>query len=146
MPYQLLGQVTVDWAVVIYGFCHFWLANLVQTKTIQFAVDFLLSFLLHRYTISNKSQRLVRLSPRLCCWARAWALGCSPRRKGRRQHLNSGWRIERAVAQTNRWPSGPGSRQRNWAVVLLRMTSSASLCWTTSCKRAAALPFFFFIS
>lgn len=82
MPYQLLGQVTVDCAVVIYGFCHFchfffsfFQADLVQTKTIQFAVDFLLSFLLHRYTISNKSRRFVRLSPRLCCRAYAPAVG-----------------------------------------------------------------------
>lgn len=86
MPYQLLRQVTVDCAVVIYGFCHFCLfffwADLVQTKTIQFAVDFLLSFLLHCYTISNKSRRFVPLSPRLCCWSYARASGWSQRTGG----------------------------------------------------------------
>lgn len=50
MAYQPLGQVTVNYcAIVIYGhiefvFFFFFEAGLVQTKTIQFAMDFILGF------------------------------------------------------------------------------------------------------
>lgn len=70
MSYQPLGQVAVDYcAIVIYGLCHrisFFEANLLQTKTIQFAMDFILFFVFSTpfhfstlwYTISNESQSL----------------------------------------------------------------------------------------
>lgn len=93
MAYQPLGQVAVDYcAIVIYGLCHriciFFEAGLVQTKTIQFAMDFAL-FFFHlsstlRYTISNKSQSFVFLSPPLvCCSSNTPALGWSLRTIGK---------------------------------------------------------------
>lgn len=87
-------------------------ADLVQTKTIQFAMDFILFFFLSvrlpstlRYTISNKSQWFVFLSPFQCCSPDAWA-GLQEEDLGQRQHLNSGWGIERALVQTNLWTLG----------------------------------------
>lgn len=102
LVYQPLGQVAVDYcAIVIYGLCHrtyfllgfFFEAGQAQTKTIQFAMDFILPpplaplclFSTLWYTISNKSQRFVFLSPSfLGSLSDTRALGWSLRAIGRR--------------------------------------------------------------
>lgn len=131
MAYQPLGQVAVDYcAIVIYGLYHsiciffffFFEAGRAQTKTIQFAMDFSLSVfppLLSTpwYTISNKSQSFVFLSPSfLCCSSDTAVLAWSQRTGGGRRKRRAmasvstwtlGWGIERASVQTNQWPSRP---------------------------------------
>lgn len=75
-------------------------------------MDFILFFFLSvrlpstlRYTISNKSQWFVFLSPFQCCSPHTWA-SLQEEDLGQRQHLDSGWGIERALVQTNLWTLG----------------------------------------
>lgn len=103
MAYQPLGQLAVDYgAIVIYGLCHrisIFLLKQARFKQrqfnlqwISFHVFFFFSHLFSTlwYTISNKSQSFVFLSPSfLCCSSDAAASGWSLRTGGGRRKMRA---------------------------------------------------------